>query len=1245
MKRLSVLNVLLVFTLLLAALPAAAQQPTAAQRAPVAQRTPAAQAFAAPQAESSQPQTLQPTLTAPVQAVSMDLDLRAIEAAQKPAVVEKVTELELPEPRGKAAREGDGTLAGPATDLASVQRAQGAEAMPATSVQFDGLNNAMNGQVFGFTVNPPDTIGDVGPNHYIQQVNLTFGIFNKAGARLVGPLKLSSLFAAGPTGTPCDLTDHGDPIVLYDSMADRWLLSQFSVPGPDYYECIAVSKTGDPVSGGWWLYVVPAPFRVFIDYPKLSVWTGSYLITAPMFADTGPVTGAVYALERQPMLSGRPTRGFYFDVGTAFPRLLPSNLRGEAPPPGSPAFLLSYQLPDKLAFWTLDVDWSAPSAALNGPTLLTVNTFAEACPNTRDCIPFTGGVAGSTYLDDLSPRLMQQLQYRRVASSESLWANQTVTESGKTAVRWYELRIARAGSAITPSVHQQSTFNPADGVWRWMGSLAADKDGNMALGYSGSSPSTNPDIRYVGRLASDPLNTLGQSELVMVAGTGHPTTTNSRWGDYSSMTVDPVDDCTFWYTTEYYTQTASSPWNTRVGAFKYPSCTPLPATGTLSGQVTETGSGLPIAGVSVQAYDSAIHRVYDAVSDAGGNYAIKALPGSYAMSAGPLDPGYPVGASASGVAVVSSSTTTQNFQLGPAPDLNAVSSTLVDPAPGGNVNNAPEPGEKNLQLSVTLANTGAANASNVNATLSALTPGVAVVNASGAYGTINKGASSSNLAPFTFNIDGGLVCGKRIQFSLLVSSDQGSFTTGLGLDTGAIGAPVNYVSASGVQGIPAAPNGVDIAIGARQTVTIPADYAVHDARVTMTINHPNDADVQVHLESPLGTAVHLTSDNGGTGDNYTNTLFDDAAATRIQAGAAPFTGSFRPESPLSALHGERSAGTWSLRAFDATANASAGSMQAFTLTLVPLVCTFPVANLNVNNTAFAERGGNSNLNGAIDPGENSIDLRVALNNAGLANLTAATGVSGTITPLTAGVTMNRAASSYPDIAVSGVQTNTLSYNFGLVTGVACGTPLRFSIQANSAQGNFNRTFSLPTGTAELTPNAVLTDTVEAGPWLWTTSTSNPAFGFVISTEAAHSPTHAWNDSPGALYPNAAQTALISPSFDLILYDTLLLSFYHQYDLEQDFDYGFVEVSTDGGSTWNPVPAAAFTGSSTGFVQDTVDLSAYLAHQGAAAIRFRMETDSSVNQGGWVIDDIHLYGIMRSCEAPNSDLLFAPMLAK
>jgi hypothetical protein len=450
----------------------------------------------------------------------------------------------------------------------------GAE-IPSASLTFEGIGN-VNG------VLPPDTEGDVGPDHYVQMVNLSFAVWDRSGNLLLGPVNSNSIWSG--FGGPCQTTNDGDPIVLYDHLADRWLLSQFALPnyplGP-FYECIAISQTGDP-TGAYHRYEFLISATKMNDYPKFGVWPDGYYMSVNQFNQVSLSWGGqgVVAFERSQMLAGLPANMVYFDlfpVDSNLGGMLPADLDGPAPPVGMPNPFVQVDdnawgySPDQLQVWQFDVDWGTPLASTFSHVLdLGTAAFdSNMCGYSRNCIPQPGGTA----VDAISDRLMYRLQYRNFGSHQTLVTNHTVDATGtnRAGIRWYELRGSGGGWGI----HQQGTFSP-DANHRWMGSIAMDGNGNIALGYSVSSTTVYPSIRYAGRLSSDPLGTLPQGEGVIVGGSGYQTHSSGRWGDYSMMAVDPVDDCTFWYTQEYYAVIASSAWRTRIGAFGLPGCSGIP---------------------------------------------------------------------------------------------------------------------------------------------------------------------------------------------------------------------------------------------------------------------------------------------------------------------------------------------------------------------------------------------------------------------------------------------------------------------------------------------------------------------------------------------------------------------------------------------------------------------------------------------------------------------------------------------
>lgn len=478
-----------------------------------------------------------------------------------------------------------------------LQSSLGGLDMPAPAGSFDGLGN-MNGTI------PPDTNGAVGPNHYVQWVNVSFAIYDKAtGTRVYGPAAGSTLWQA--LGGPCAARNDGDPVVLYDQLAGRWVMSQFALPnypsGP-FYQCIAVSQTSDP-TGAFYLYAFKISDTRMNDYPKLGVWPDAYYMTANQF--TCSISGCntwagqgVVAFERAKMLAGLPAHMVYFDlfsVDATLGGMLPSDVDGPAPPAGTPNYFAEFDdnawgySPDQVQIWAFHVDWTTPAnSTFTKVVALPTQAFdSNMCNYSSHCIPQPGTTAK---VDALSDRFMYRLQYRNFGAYAALVANHTVDvdSTDHAGIRWYELRNAGSGW----SIYQQGTYAP-DGDHRWMGSIAMDKDGNIALGYSVSGAATYPSVRYTGRLATDPLGTLPQGETSLVEGTGSQLSSTSRWGDYSLMAVDPTDDCTFWYTQEYYASTTIAGWRTRIGSFKFASCGSALASGA-DLVLTNTGSPNPV---------------------------------------------------------------------------------------------------------------------------------------------------------------------------------------------------------------------------------------------------------------------------------------------------------------------------------------------------------------------------------------------------------------------------------------------------------------------------------------------------------------------------------------------------------------------------------------------------------------------------------------------------------------------------
>jgi hypothetical protein len=424
------------------------------------------------------------------------------------------------------------------------------------------------GQAYTF-VAPADPSGAVGPSHFVQAINDGSGtrvtIYNKNGTFNAGPFILDSL------GLGECATGGGDPVVLYDRLANRWLLSEFAdFPSP--HLCVYVSTSGDPL-GTYWRYDFTAP--VFPDYPKYAVWPNAY------YATSNEDSPAIYAFDRTQMLAGGVATFQRFEAPSlaAFPfqALTPADLDGNtAPPGGSPGIFMRHRddeahnispngAVDFLEIWTLAPNFVTPlSSIFSGPTNIAVTSFdSELCGfSSFSCFPQPSGL---NPLDPLREVIMYRLQYRNFGTHEALIGNFTVDTNGanRGGIRWFELRRTGGGGW---TVYQQGTYSP-DAVNRWMGGIAMDGSGNILLTYSVSSASVFPGLRFTGRAAADALGTMTTAETTIMAGTG--SNSSVRWGDYHMLTVDPSDDCTFWFTGGY---SPTTQWATRIASLKFDGC-------------------------------------------------------------------------------------------------------------------------------------------------------------------------------------------------------------------------------------------------------------------------------------------------------------------------------------------------------------------------------------------------------------------------------------------------------------------------------------------------------------------------------------------------------------------------------------------------------------------------------------------------------------------------------------------------
>ena len=640
--------------------------------------------------------------------------------------------------------------------------------LPTPSLSFEGISIADTislGQ--GFL--PPDTVGEAGPNHFVQAVNVAFRVWDKSGNPLTPTISIGSLFSSLPL--PCRSSISGDPTVAYDQLADRWIIGQICWGAFPRHQLLAVSKTPDP-TGSYYLYDFEMPNTKYNDYPKFGVWPDGYYMTDNQFDKVGvSFRGVGYlAFDRTKMLRGDPTASYvYFDSCPENQSCkvfggLPSDLDGNIPPPtGAPntfavftADEFSDPQGDGLRLFDFHVDFAHPENS--SLVERTESPFPVAAFD-----PLIGYISQPslnffTYLDPIGDRLMNRLAYRNFGNGrEALIATHSVDTPAQdhSGVRYYELD--RSSPSAAYAVAEQQTFAP-DSNSRWMASGAMNRNGDTALGYSVSSTTVSPSIRYAARFSDDPSGSgLFEGEQTIIAGGGYQTSSSRRWGDYSQMTVDPTDDCSFWYTQEYYVSAGSAPWHTRIAKFTPRPCE-APLNGTIQGAVTSCSSGLPLAGAYVEASNG-----FQRLTAADGSYSMNVLPGAYGIGVG--KDGFTN--STTTLTVANGETATKDF---------CVSPVAVFPQPSVSVitgNAVLEPNECNL-LNIPIKNTGASDATGVTAVLSTSTPGVTITAASSAYPDLISGGSSvKNTTPFQVTTDDTVACFSDIDLKLTLNYSGG----------------------------------------------------------------------------------------------------------------------------------------------------------------------------------------------------------------------------------------------------------------------------------------------------------------------------------------------------------------------------------------------------------------------------------------------------------------------------------------
>jgi len=420
-----------------------------------------------------------------------------------------------------------------------------------------------------------DAIGAVGQTQYVQLVNNQYTIYDKtSGSAVLGPIAENKLWST--FGGSCQTSNNGDGTVNYDQAANVWVFSHRAVPtGGPYLNCVAVSTSPD-ATGTYYLYAF-ALTNEFPDKPKLGVWPDGYYLSQDLEDPTTKdfVRSQACAMQRSAMIAGTYANTVCFQGSISLPTFVTTSWDGQTPPPtGEVAF-----------FWQLDQRPNVGRNNLNafqfhsdfttlanntftGPVSIALPAYTDTCDNLKPCVPQPGT---TTVVQGWGDRMMYRITYRNFGTYESVVMAHSVTQgtgtSGHGAIRWYEFR-----TPLTPVIYQSQTYSPDKTTYRWVPSIAQDQYADIAVGYSVSSSTVYPGLSYAGRVATDKINTL-ETEVPLVVGGGSQTGTNQNWSSYTSMTVDPVDDCTFWYTGQYYKTGSLEGWSTILASFRFPSCT------------------------------------------------------------------------------------------------------------------------------------------------------------------------------------------------------------------------------------------------------------------------------------------------------------------------------------------------------------------------------------------------------------------------------------------------------------------------------------------------------------------------------------------------------------------------------------------------------------------------------------------------------------------------------------------------
>ncbi|MCB0465438.1 MAG: proprotein convertase P-domain-containing protein [Aequorivita sp.] len=763
---------------------------------------------------------------------------------------------------------------------------------------------------------PPDPTGAVGPNHYVHAVNSIVKIFSKTGTLLVGPVSLGTFLGIG--------SNSGDPIVLYDQLADRWFVSEFGSSNNSL--AIGVSETGDP-TGAYNVYQYS--FTSFPDYPHYSVWPDAYYLTANIGA-----TNKVYAVERDVMLAGGPNPkivGFPLPGGVQNSNTVlspePANLLGTTYPANVPGYVTYLQDDgwsgvsfDHLNVWEIVLDWNTTSnSTISAPLEIATAPFNSVFA------PFgTGDVqqpGTSQKIDMIGGVISFAANYRSFGSHNSwlITFNTDIDNNDTSGIRWIELR----NDSTTPwSIYQEGTYAPADGQSRFMGSAAMDAAGNIGLGFNIASGTLPVGIKYTGRFNGDPLGQMTVAETEIIPGNGVQTFTN-RFGDYSHLTMDP-DNFTFWHTAEYFS--SNNNWRTRIASFSLSggfandvgvSNIVTPESGTLTNAETVE--------ITIRNYGTDTQTSIPLELWVDGNLVASETFSGNIPSNGTVNYTF--------AQTVDLSTQGQTYSIMAKTVLvgdefvgnDAFTKEVINYYAndiGVTAITAPESGEGlgMEAVTVTIENFGTATQSNFDVAYS-INGGTPVTE--NVAGPLNGGESTS----YTFNTLGDFSTpgAYLVTATTLLAADSDVSNNTLSATV------VNYDCSSDSNNT-VMPIGPDAGTITESTITFTSDVLINDVNLTLDINHTYDGDLTIKLVGPDGTEVILADNVGGSGDDFSDTTFDDEAALSIQDGNPPFDGTFRPMGNLSDFDGTSTLGDWTLSILD-NANQDGGTLNYWSLQL------------------------------------------------------------------------------------------------------------------------------------------------------------------------------------------------------------------------------------------------------------------------------------------------------------------------